>query len=271
MKAYLHKTFKPYEITPVKNRAAFTRADLLAVIVIIGLSGAWFAVSRTGEAGRIAQCTRNLKVLGEAMQEFAYDHGGLPPAGVDSPQITWDSQLAPYLESSSGKSKSSTEGHLSPAVASRFSCPSDPFLRGATHRSYAMSFNDMQPANWPPGPESMTGVGLWWDSDSEVSLLGHATTNLDELSLVKLSWMPDPANTLLLTEFLQSNNRIGHVDFVRVGNPSEQASGLSAGSPIIHHDRFNYLMADGHVELLTPLQTGGIGGTSGIWTIKKVD
>jgi prepilin-type processing-associated H-X9-DG protein len=134
-----------------------------------------------------------------------------------------------------------------------------------------MSSHNMAAENWPPGPENTTGVGLWWDSYGMDSLLGHEPQNLDELALVKLSWFQDPANTLLLTEYPLANNRLGHVDDVRVGSPGDQASGLLVGLPKIHYGRFNYLMADGHVELLTGLQTGGIGGSSGIWSIKKGD
>ena len=36
-----------------------------------------------------------------------------------------------------------------------------------------------------------------------------------------------------------------------------------------HLGRLNYLMVDGHVELLSPLQTGSFDGTAGIWTVKK--
>ena len=38
-------------------------------------------------------------------------------------------------------------------------CPADV---GDRSRTYAMPQHDMSSANWPPGPENRTGVGLWW-------------------------------------------------------------------------------------------------------------
>ena len=71
---------------------------MLAVMAVVALLSGVFAYGRLGERGRVARCSRNLAVLGQAMQSFAQDHkGGLPPAGMESPETTWDIDLVPYL------------------------------------------------------------------------------------------------------------------------------------------------------------------------------
>jgi prepilin-type processing-associated H-X9-DG protein len=135
-----------------------------------------------------------------------------------------------------------------------------------------MSGHDMAPENWPPGPGNTTGVGLQWDARNEVKLLGSETTNIDDLALVKFSMLPDPADILLLTEYPDVQNRMGSLEGITVSSVSQQGSPISNNWPkLLHYGRFNYLMADGHVEMLTGLQTGGMNGHAGIWSIKEDD
>lgn len=247
---------------------AFTQVDLLVSIAVVVLLAGWFGLSHLGECGRIARCTRNLQVLGEAMQRYADDHGGaLPPAGVGLLHLTWDTEILPYLE----PGKSSRD-----AMAPYLVCPSDVVKRDQP-RTYAMSGHDMQPFNWPPGPDNTTGVGLWWDENAIVQKFGSQFArkvnkqDLSGLSLVKLSWMPDPAGTLLLTEMVDPNNRAWRTGWPVVWNAKQQLSFLKTAAANYHHGCFNYLMTDGHVELLTPLQTGSWDGSGGIWTIRAGD
>lgn len=258
----------------LKARSAFSRVDLLATLAVLILLGGWLGFNYCGERGRIVRCSWNLQGLGKAMQFFANDHdSALPPAGVSALQTTWDMQIATYLTSERpGTNPPSAQKELPSAAAPKFFCPSDPVRRGDSPRSYALSSHDMTPGNWPPGPENTTGVGLWWGWGDQEKLQGRETQNLDDLLLVKLAWLPDPADTLLLTEFPSKENRMRRVECVRVDSVREQGRPLSGDQlQRFHHGRFNYLMADGHVELLTPLQTGGLDGHAGIWTIKKGD
>src|SRR5258708_8233653 len=79
------------------NRA-FSRLDLMVMVGIVAFFGAWFSYTHTGERERIAKCTRNLQILGQAIQNFADDHGSaLPPAGIEQPTITCDMEVLPYL------------------------------------------------------------------------------------------------------------------------------------------------------------------------------
>ncbi len=256
---------------------AFTRLDLCCLIitvsVLLGLAG-W---KITGERGRIMQCTHNLKKLGQAMQAYAGDHGGeLPPACNKLLPATWDSLVTPYLRPDLVNPNSAyAKRELKNAVAPRFLCPSDTLVRPHA-RTYAMPGNLMQPENWPPGPDVATGIGLVWDKPHAETLLGadtweQARTNHNILTAIKLSELPDPANTLLLTELVRSDNQLGSQSAATVSGAQQQADQFKGNQSHFHYGRFNYLMVDGHVEWLTPLQTGGMSGTSGIWTIRKED
>ena len=261
------------------SERAFTRVDMLAVIVSLIVLAGWFGFNHSGERGRMARCSRNLQVLGEAMHSFANDHrGGLPPAGVEDPQTTWDQELLPYLAPQTGKSNPPLVGrNMLKAVAPRFFCPSDPIQRGERPRSYAMSAHDMKPENWPPGPDNTTGVGLWWSKEGIQNLLGkeiaeQAGKNSDALAAVKLSFISDPAGTLLLTELAHRDNRLASVMQVRLSSVDDQLAAFRGDLSHFHGGQFNYLMVDGHVESLSPfqpLQAVKIGGSAGIWSINK--
>ncbi len=245
----------------------FTQMDLMVTIIVVaGLIG-WFGLTHTGERARIAKCAQNLNVLGGLMQDYANDHGSsLPPASVERPLIAWDMQIAPYLRPSQVKT----------GIDPFFLCPSD-HLDRRRPRSYAMSAHDMAPANWPPGPDNETGVGLSWNNDNIKQLLGDkavesvAKDNSDSLALVKLSWLPAPADTIVLTELIDPDNNLKGIGKTTVSSPEEQQATLRGDTSGFHNGKFNYLMADGHVELLSSLQTGSLDGNSGIWTIGKGD
>ena len=264
------------------RKCAFTRLDLcctiVAVTVLLGLA----VLNLTGERGRIIQCTHNLKKLGQAMEEYAGNHGGgLPPASIEQAQATWDTLITPYLRPDLVISNSAyAKRQLKAAVAPRFFCPSDSLVRPHA-RTYAMSGHDMQPENWPPNPGNATGVGLVWDRWhmerlQAAGVWNPTQTNGNTSALVNLSWLPDPANTVLLTELVCSYNQIGNPRAATVTTTHQQLE-LFQGDPArFHHGRFNYLMADGHVELLSPFQTGNAGAdnadqSASIWTIKAGD
>jgi prepilin-type processing-associated H-X9-DG protein len=249
--------------------------DLLAAIAVAALLAGWFGFNRLGERGRIARCARNLAVLGQAMHGSAHDHnGGLPPAGMETPETTWDIELVPYAAPQLGQSKSPTANRqLIKSIASSYLCPSDSVKRDRP-RSYSMPAHDMKPENWPPGPGNSTGVGLWWSRQAVRNQLGddadeEAQGNRDILPAISLSDIPHPADTLLLTELIQRDNRLASASQVRVASAEDQRAAFRGDLSRFHGGRFNYLMADGHVELLTPLQTGSISGSAGIWSVRK--
>jgi len=241
----------------------------MVVIGLVTLLLACFGLSRFGERGRTAKCAANLVVLGQAMQGFSNDHGDtLPPAIVAPQDITWDAQIAPYLP------RNLVENGMDPL----FHCPSDR-LPHARARSYTMSAHNMRNENWPLGPENATGVGLIWNPESISRLLGEsvvrsAATNTDCLAMLKRSAIPSPANTVVLTELISSDNNLKGLRWSVIGDAADTSGAgqqleqvMHTNKARIHDGRYNYLMLDGHVELLSPLQAGALK----IWNISKVN
>ena len=73
---------------------AFSRLELLVLVGAIVLVAGIGVLNFTGERGRIASCKHNLRILGDAMQEYASSHGGaLPPASIAQLGLAWDSQI----------------------------------------------------------------------------------------------------------------------------------------------------------------------------------
>jgi prepilin-type processing-associated H-X9-DG protein len=253
---------------------AFSRVDLCAVVAVVTLLGGWLAVVYFGENGRSTRCAWNLSAMGKAMEHYADDHGdALPAAGINlgKTQVTWDSKLIPYLEP---KLTQSSSEQLFARVPQHFLCPSDRVSHKGTPRSYAMSGHDMRPDHWPPGNNTATGVGLYWTKAKAIGLLGEtnaALKNPELLPALRRSALPDPANTILVTEFIDPWNLLGNQGRPSVSGAAPQRRYLKENASAFHGGRFNYLLADGHVELLSALQTGSFDGTAGLWTLKQGD
>jgi prepilin-type processing-associated H-X9-DG protein len=240
------------------EETAFTRVDLLVSIVLIAFLSVWFWTGFLGERGRTAKCASTLSTLGKAMQEFASDHAdALPPASIDPPGLAWDTQIAPYLP------RKLVENGMDPM----FVCPSDKVARSRP-RSYAMPAYNMQPENWPPGADVSTGVGLIWNKNTIRELLDSASvekvaTNTDFLAMVKRQFILSPVNTMVLTEWMHPENNLKSTKMAAISGNGQQLELLINKKTRIHKGRFGYLMLDGHVELLSPLQA------SQVWSISK--
>ena len=252
------------------SKRGFTQVDLLASIAAVFVLAGWLSFGYLGEQGRTAKCARNLAFLGQLTQTYANDHdGSLPPASIEPKQLAWDMQIAPYLAPKQVKN----------GIDPFFVCPAD-HLERPRPRSYGMSAHDMTRANWPPGVANSTGVGLVWNNDSLQRFLGekgatNALANPDTLAMVKLAAIPAPAETLLYTDFVHRDNNLKATARAALPSPGEQLEAFKGDGSSFHKGRFNYLMLDGHVEWLSPLQTGSSGGYDveqhGIWTIRAGD
>lgn len=256
---------------------AFSRTDLAVFVFIILLLGAWFLRGHTGEQARITRCANNLMVLGQAMHDYAGDHQNeLPAAVIDlgATHISWDTRLFPYLmtnpEPATNDAAKPQQLHK---IAHWFFCPSDSLHHDKLPRSYAMAEHDMTLNDWPPSPHSYSGPGLFWDSFWITNVLSadqaeRATLNPDLLPKIKLSDIPAPADTLLLTEYINRINDLQGMGYARVGSVNDQKAAFHGDSSSFHYGKFNFLMVDGHVEFLSGEQTGSPGGRSGIWSIR---
>ena len=245
------------------RQRGFSRLDLLVTIIVVGMLIALLAYNHSGERGRIARCAGNLKALDRAMRDYIYDNANcLPIAGlsVEAAQNSWDQQLFSYLAPSAAKATGSdAKGELFLAAAPYFLCPSDKLPRGGHPRTYAMA--ERNTSDWPPSPEDETGVGIWWDRRSIIDLLGpdeyeKARTNLSSLPRLNLAIIPTPDRTILLTEVPLHDNKVGALSRTRA-LPGDQISALTADSEAYHFKRFNYLMADGHIDNMSALQAAG--------------
>src|SRR5215216_5717465 len=83
-----------------RERPGFTLVELLVVIAIIGVLVALLlpAVQAAREAARRMQCSNHLKQLSLALHNYESTHLTLPPAGIDSNQMSWVVLTLPFIE-----------------------------------------------------------------------------------------------------------------------------------------------------------------------------
>ena len=81
-------------------RRGFTLVELLVVIAIIGILVGLLlpAVQAAREAARRMQCSNNLKQFGLALHNYESSFKALPPAGIDSNQMSWIVMTLPFIE-----------------------------------------------------------------------------------------------------------------------------------------------------------------------------
>jgi prepilin-type processing-associated H-X9-DG protein len=257
---------------------------VLGVIAVLAMLAVPM-VKKSKAASTSSSCARNLADIGVGMLQYAKDHtGNLPPGRIHygEHQQAWDSFLDAYLPRRE-------------EAESALVCPADPFLQQKLtgkelrlnirrpRRSYAMPAHNMLPNNWPPGPKNATGIGLDWtpafagDSKKVTTALMQRASDLSELEAVGLWMIPEPGDTLMLTEQIASNNIPGRAQFAVIRRPAQHVPADGVSMESVHGGQFNYLRVDGHVELLSPRQTLGPGGDpngmnpGGMWTIKPND
>jgi prepilin-type processing-associated H-X9-DG protein len=274
------------------SELAFTRVELVVCLGTVCLLLLTLLGCKRGinDKANIAVCSKNLAFMGEAFRSYALDHeDALPPARIhysDQKQVTWDTLIKPYLDRGLTVSNSALAARERDRKLQKiFLCPSDtvPRNQAAKARSYAMSQHSMKAKDWPPGPKNLSGVGLWWtfgpkgDKPPTNTIYNFADTNAQ--AWIKVSSLPAPKDTMLLTELIATNNNLGKTMKATVRFTGEQLDTNHISPELFHEGKFNYLMVDGHVETLTPRESvGALGevGTNaakhfGIWTIRAGD
>jgi prepilin-type processing-associated H-X9-DG protein len=260
--------------------------------------------TRTPEqAEKLAQCASDLKQLGMAMAMYAQDNDErLPYAYITfRGYIAWDSLLKPFVARTGGGDAAGVINAKSLAEQGKevFLCPADtipPSKLKRLRRSFSMPAHNMAPADWPVGPTSSSGVGLSW-SDHAKGI--GASTNLflpasgadtpftiktaqaaGPIPAVRMSMIPAPDRTLLLTEQANSNNILWDYHGAVVRSAHEQLDENSLSMDRYHQGQFNYLMVDAHVETLFPAQSAGkedavglrgVDHVGNVWTIRPDD
>lgn len=262
-------------------RRGFTRTDLNFVIGIMMLLGvlAWVGVVISGEKRRIYACASHEKTLGHAFADYSNDHGDdLPPAVIAGQPFgtSWDREIAPYFEPKALKPGDAAQQKASEAkVAYLFKCPSDRELRGgAQPRSYSMPMYDISKDGWPPNGNSMGGLGLYLDAKAiKKARNENSLETSDTLPAIKTAVVPTPSDTALLVERISILNALWAAKYACTISTREQFDAKTFTAKEFHSGKMNYLMLDGHVELLLPIQSGGhLGeGDQGLWSIRPGD
>lgn len=274
----------------------FTRKDLIVAVASVSLLGLLMIplVTKLKPKSKSAVCADNLRALGAATALYSDDNSARLPFAflhLDNRNIiSWDRLVSPFVKLEASQSVGTKRTGADSATGKLLRCPADPLgsAEWATRyklerRTYAMPRHDMQLANWPPGPKNGTGIGLHWKFDpsgkSKPPAHSYDPEKLGEMVSLKMSMVPAPLDTILLTEQASSNNIMGNSSGSVITRSADHTDAKVLSPDDLHGSRFNYLMIGGQVELLLPAQTVGktgkageaIGGHKGMWTIKAGD
>lgn len=258
----------------------FTRTDLNVVLVIIMLVGvlAWAGMAASRKTRQIYVCALHQKILGRAFIGYSMDHrDDLPPAVVSDHTIdtSWDKEIVFYLQSAAKSHSPAERQALESKVAYLFKCPADRELRGgAQPRSYSMPMYDISKDGWPANGNSMGGLGLYLDTKAiKMARKADPSIPIGALPAIRTTMVPAPADTALLVERISILNALWGGKFACIISTREQFDAKTFTDREFHGGKMNYLMLDGHVELLRPIQSGGqlAEDDQGLWTIRPGD
>ena len=249
------------------QKSAFTLIELLVVIAIIAILAAiLFPVfARARENARRSSCQSNLKQIGLAFMQYSQDYDEAYPGAMNAGIMTsstdynmgWDLMIAPYLGIKVDPSSS-------PLI---MQCPSDAAARNYNNnaRSYSMAGK----FDWEDGQGS---------DPAQAYMVGVFHASPGYFQGRRLSEIPVPAQTLMVVEHPNFDNRWADVGGVTCQSPMEQR--VYAWTPFtvkdpMHFDGSNYLFADGHVKWMRGENTVGTGdvwwNAKGMWTLAEND
>ncbi len=275
---------KAHPRPPAASRG-FTLIELLVVIAIIAILAGMLlpALSKAKMKANATKCLANFKQVGLGALVYVSDFDDkFPPANIrmsTGENWSFDDLLHRYV--GGGKDLNLLTGNNMPAADSVrvFECPSDKYIRvnnALAKRSYSMprgsgANSSMSAANYPPHSGSTGGIGLFW---SAAAPLAAGTV----ISPVRVSHVLAPAATLLSMERATTGNYQGGDNssvtdspdqLLYIPNTTNPNPGLD---PLAYHNgKWNWLMVDGHAELLPLDKTTRPGQplnvTSGMWSI----
>ncbi len=275
---------------PRTGRQGFNRTELLAAIaVLMGLAVLWANTGhKRSTATREISCLGNLKQIGAAISVYSGENRGKLPFAFMQPKpgapVTWDRQISTALRVAlRGESLDAPP----PPVGLALRCPEDTISASTVatenppaRRSYSMTEHKMNRPNWPPSEYNTTGVGLFWSAYRKKGNSSYAyLETAPRLPAVSMDMILDGAGTIVVTEQATAENHAGKPKFSTVRSTIEQVDETVLPANSYHGGKINYLMADGHVELLQRKATVGPEGEVsdsadthfGMWTIAAGD
>ena len=224
----------------------FTLIELLVVIAIIVILASMLlpALNQARERARSIKCINNLKTFGTAEQMYANDFQGIiTPSRCNTLKTSdylWVYRLGPYL---------GCDGKLTlNSVTNKLICSTVLGERGlyTPARGYDNNSNQY-------GPVLLTYAINLAVTEAEYDK-GVGVTAWHTYTARKISALPHPSGTLLLSEMAKYN------DYVAKGNRGNHLM-------FVHARMVNMCMADGHAEAV---DYPSIPDTDkGIWTIQN--
>lgn len=275
---------------PLAAQRGFTLIELLVVIAIIAILAGMLlpALSKAKMKAGATKCLSNLKQIGTGALVYADDNDDAVPYAFILTTASQNWSFDDVLHKYTGGSRDLTalNGGNVPVVESLklFECPADKYIRvnqALAKRSYSMprsgsmSGTITAPANYPPHPGSSGGVGLFFNPHNPAN---HGNPVMKTRAAI----VNAPATTLLIHERATIGNFQGGSNTSVTDSPDQLMFNPNTTTPIpgvdplaYHNAKWNWLLVDGHVELL-PLDKTIRPGTplnaaSGMWTIRADD
>lgn len=255
----------------VLQRSGFTLIELLVVISIIALLVAILlpALSSARETARAVKCSSNLRQLGISHFAYATDgndyftysgiaHGGTI-TGYPTGTISWDDNLADYLGVDLDTSTYTSSNHNLAAAEwgerlQYLLCPNDPnnpLSSSGTPlgRTYIMASGSN---DFSTGSFNAQGGGI--------GTVGLGSSKIDQVNIAAVL---DSTGTILLTEQSTADKSaswagVGNWGSADQRNAARQTRWPTGDTMELHTETtLGYLMADGHVDRLKPVETVG--------------